>query len=259
MKTVILCGGRGIRLQEETVRTPKPLLHIGGIPILCHIMQWYARYGLTDFVLPLGYMGNAIRDYFMCNGNADNISDEKNETITYQSQKFATPAWTISFCDTGENTGKGARIKKVAHLLNNERFMLTYGDGLANVNLHALLQHHTASQLTTTFTGIRTFSRYGMARFDAQDNIVAWEEKPLLPDFINGGFFVCEPELLDYLDTTPFCELEAQPMERLAAHGKLGMYRHTGAWQCMDTYRDYQYLNDLWSRGKAFWLRHAPC
>ncbi len=254
MKVVILCGGKGTRLREETEFKPKPMVEIGGRPVLWHIMSLYARHGYREFVLPLGYKGEVIKRYFhdYAARHADFTVDLASGRIT-RHESSPLPDWKVTLCDTGEDTLKGARIKRVARHLDGERFMVTYGDGVADVDLNALLAFHCGSGKLGTFTGVRMPSRFGTVRTDEQGGILAWQEKPLLHEYINGGFFVFERAFLDYLSEDPDCDLEKAPLERLAAEGRLGMYAHNGFWQCMDTLRDAQLLNALWDAGKAPW------
>jgi glucose-1-phosphate cytidylyltransferase len=162
--------------------------------------------------------------------------------------------WRVSLCDTGQETLKGGRIKRVARHIDSERFMVTYGDGIADINIHELIDFHRQSGTMATFTGVRMPSRFGAVRTDAQGKILSWEEKPLLNEYINCGFFVFKREFLDYLSEEESCDLEKEPLERLAREGQLSMYPHSGRWQCMDTLRDAQTLNALWDKGQAFWI-----
>lgn len=255
MKVIILCGGKGTRLREETEFKPKPMVEIGGRPVLWHIMSIYAKYGFTDFILPLGYRGDVIKQYF-CEyklRNADFTIDLGSGAMTLHPTAPATN-WRVTLCDTGQETLKGARIKRVAPYIDTDRFMVTYGDGVADMDLHKLLDFHIQSGAMGTFSGVRMPSRFGTVQTDAGGKILSWEEKPLLNEYINCGFFVFQREFLDYLDTEEHCDLEKEPLQRLAAEGRLSMYSHQGRWECMDTLRDAQQLNALWDAGKAFWV-----
>ena len=256
MKVVILCGGKGTRLREETESKPKPMVEIGPRPVLWHIMNMYARQGFKDFVLPLGYKGEVIKQYFRdyTLRNTDFTVDLASGSITPHGEGVPTD-WRVTLCDTGEDTLKGARIKRVAERIDTDRFMVTYGDGVSDVNLSKLIAFHEASGKMGTFTGVRMPSRFGSVKTDADGNILRWEEKPVLDEFINCGFFVFKRAFLDYLDEEESCDLEKAPLERLAAEGQLSMYRHDGFWQCMDTLRDAQALNSLWAKGNAPWTR----
>ena len=255
MKVVILCGGKGTRLREETEFKPKPMVEIGGRPIIWHIMARYARYGFKDFVLPLGYKGEVIKEYFY-NYKARN-TDFTVDLRTGDCAMHGAAAevdWRVSLCDTGQETLKGGRIKRVAPRIAGERFMVTYGDGVADIDIGKLVDFHLRSGATATFTGVRMPSRFGAVKTDEQGRILSWEEKPVLNEYINCGFFVFKREFLDYLSDDENCDLEKEPLERLAGEGRLSMYPHDGRWQCMDTLRDAQALNALWDAGKAFWV-----
>ncbi|MCL1986045.1 MAG: glucose-1-phosphate cytidylyltransferase [Betaproteobacteria bacterium] len=255
MKVIILCGGKGTRLREETEFKPKPMVEIGGLPIIWHIMARYARFGFKDFVLPLGYKGEVLKQYFHDYKfrNTDFTVDLGTGISTLHED---TPKvdWKITLCDTGQETLKGGRIKRIAQHIDTERFMVTYGDGVADIDINKLLAFHRKSGSIATFTGVRMPSRFGAVRTDGQGKILSWEEKPVLDAYINCGFFVFKSEFLDYLSEDESCDLEKEPLERLAEEGQLSMYPHDGQWQCMDTLRDSQKLNSLWDAGKAFWL-----
>lgn len=253
METVIMCGGKGTRLREETAIKPKPMVEIGNRPILWHIMRRYAMFGFKDFILPLGYKGEVIKQYFH-----DYRFQNRDFTINLKSGDTTLHAgscedWNVTLCDTGQETLKGGRLKRVAKHIRGDRFMVTYGDGLADINLASLLDFHTRSGAIGTFTGVRMPSRFGAVKTGADGKILSWEEKPVLDEYINCGFFVFERGFLDYLDEDESCDLEREPMQRLAAEGKLAMYPHPGQWQCMDTLRDSIRLNELWDAGNAFW------
>ena len=253
MKVVIFCGGKGTRLREETIIKPKPMVEIGGKPVLWHVMNIYAKYGFKDFVLPLGYKGEVIKQYFYnyYSSNTDFTVDLSNGNIVaHNSHK---EDWKITLCDTGQETLKGGRLKRVAQFLNEDRFMLTYGDGVADININNLLEFHKKSKTIGTFTGYRMPSRFGTVRTDENGKINSWEEKPVLDEYINCGFFVFERAILDYLTEDESCDLEKEPLMKLASEGQLSMYRHEGQWQCMDTLRDSIKLNELWNAGQAFW------
>ena len=255
MKVIIFCGGKGTRLREETEYKPKPMVEIGGMPIIWHIMQRFAGYGHKDFILPLGYKGEVIKQFFR-----DYTIRSTDFTIDLGSGDIAMhePSlrvdWKVTLCDTGEDTEKGARIKRVAKHLGSEPFMATYGDGVANIDIDKLLAFHKSQGKLGTFTGVRMPSRFGTVSTDEKGNIESWQEKPLLNQFTNCGFFVFEPAFLEYLSEEESCDLEKEPLERLAGEGQLAMYRHEGFWQCMDTLRDYQLLNSIWDRGNAPWV-----
>lgn len=254
METIILCGGKGTRLREETAIKPKPMVEIGGKPILWHIMSIYSRFGFKDFVLPLGYKGEVIKQYFFDyqTRNSDFTINLKSGIITKHPGYMED--WNVTLCDTGAETLKGARLKRVAKYIKSERFMVTYGDGLADIDLSKLLAFHEKSGTIGTFTGVRMPSRFGAVRTDKDGKILSWEEKPVLNEYINCGFFVFEHKFLDFLSEDEDCDLEKEPLQNLAAEGQLSMYPHPGQWQCMDTLRDSIKLNELWEHGRAFWV-----
>jgi len=254
MKVVILCGGKGTRLREETEYKPKPMVEIGGKPILWHIMQIYAHYGFTEFVLALGYKGYVIKEYFL------NYQFMQNDFTVHLGSGAITVHRNgvqnnlqVTLVDTGLDTLKGARIARLAHYLDGERFMVTYGDGVADVDINRLLAFHLETGGLGTFTGVRMPSRFGTVQTDDRGRILKWQEKPLLESYVNGGFFVFERRFLDYLSEDEGCDLEKEPLERIAAEGMLSMYRHDGFWHSMDTYRDYLHLNAIWNSGQAPW------
>ena len=256
MKVIIFCGGKGTRLREETGFKPKPMVEIGGRPIMWHIMSRYARYGFKEFVLPLGYRGDVIKQYFhdyKIRNSDFTIDLGSGDAVVHSSD--ACVDWKVTLCDTGEDTEKGARIKRVARHLGNSPFMAAYGDGVADIAIDKLVAFHKGQGKLGTFTGVRMPSRFGTVSTDDHGNIASWEEKPVLNQFTNCGFFVFEPDFLDYLSEEGACDLEKAPLERLAREGQLAMYRHTGFWQCMDTLRDYELLNGLWDKGSAPWAR----
>ena len=237
MKVIIMCGGKGTRLREETVIKPKPMVEIGGRPVLWHIMNIYARFGFKDFILPLGYKGEYIKQYFHDYNirNTDFTVDLRSGAITPHPREIED--WRVTLCDTGQETLKGGRLKRVARYIDTDRFMVTYGDGVADIDIDKLIDFHMKSGTIGTFTGVRMPSRFGTVRTDENGKILSWEEKPVLNEYINCGFFVFKREFLDYLDEDESCDLEKEPLQRLAAEGQLSMYPHPGQWQCMDTLR----------------------
>ena len=220
-----------------------------------YIMRRYAHYGHKEFILPLGYRGDVIKQYFADyrTRNTDFSIDLASGRIEQHGQDTCLD-WKVTLTDTGENAEKGARIARVAKHLGNEPFMATYGDGLADIDLEKLLAFHKSHGKMVTFTGVQMPSRFGTVNRDADGNIVSWHEKPILNQFTNCGFFVFEPGILEYLNEDDSCDLEKAPMEQLALDGQLAMYEHKGFWQCMDTLRDYQYLCSLWEAGNAPWI-----
>jgi glucose-1-phosphate cytidylyltransferase len=255
MSVVILCGGMGIRLREETETKPKPMIEIGGKPILWHIMKTYAHYGFRNFVLCLGYKGEIIKDYFY---NYEIINHDftvelgKSKNVEIHGDQ-SEQDWRVTLADTGVASLKGCRIKKIEKYVKGDTFMLTYGDGLADVNLNVLLSFHRKHGCVGTVTGVRPPSRFGEIIAD-KEKVVSFEEKPQVSHgLINGGYFVLNRKIFNYLSEEQSCDFEIGPLERLAADEELRVYDHKGEWACMDTYRDVLYLNSLWERGKAFW------
>jgi glucose-1-phosphate cytidylyltransferase len=255
MKVVILCGGIGTRLREETESKPKPMIEIGGRPIIWHIMKIYSAYDFKDFILCLGYKGTMIKNYFYnyeisSSDFTVKLGDHKHiEVHNSHNEK----GWQITLVDTGETALKGSRIKKVEKYVDGDLFMLTYGDGVANINLNELLSFHKSHGRIGTVTGVQPQSRFG--EMIAEDNkVVSFEEKPQLSKgLINGGFFVFNRKIFNYLSEDDDCDFEFGPLGQLAKDGELMVYKHQGVWSCMDTFRDMQFLNKLWQDGKAFW------
>jgi glucose-1-phosphate cytidylyltransferase len=253
MNIVILAGGLGTRLSEETSARPKPMVEIGGFPILWHIMHSYAHYGFEQFILALGYKGEVVKDYFLRYHSVN--SDLTVNLCSGAVQFHRRPGlnWTIQMVDTGLNTLTGGRLRRLDLLLREGgTFMLTYGDGLANLNPCELLAFHRQHGKLATITAVRPPARFGTMTFDG-DRVVEFKEKPQTEEgWINGGFFVFEPEVLDYIDDD-MTVLEAEPLERLAEDGELAAFRHYGFWQCMDNLRDKNRLEDFWSTGNPPW------
>lgn len=252
MKVAILAGGVGSRLAEETEVKPKPMVEIGGRPILWHIMMHYAHYGFTDFVIALGYKGEVIKKYMV-----DYCSLNSNLTVRLRTGEIAVsggykPDWTVELVDTGIPTLTGGRIKRLAPYLGNGTFMLTWGDGVSDVDLRALLAFHRSHGKLATLTAVRPPARFGHLEL-VGDQVVEFSEKPQTKEgLINGAFFVLEPGVLEYIDGDD-TQWEREPLERLARDGQLMAYRHTSFWQCMDTLRDKVLLNQLWETGRAPW------
>jgi glucose-1-phosphate cytidylyltransferase len=249
---VILCGGMGTRLVEYTEVRPKPLVEIGGKPILWHIMKHYSRYGFNEFFLALGYKGEHIKRYFLdYNGlNQDFTISLSDGKITNISQNASDP-WKVHLIDTGQTTLTGGRIKHLASMINQEKFMMTYGDGVSNVNIDALLEFHKNNRGLVTLTAVRPPARFGALEFEG-NQIRHFKEKSILHEgWINGGFFVIEAKALSCIKEDVMWE--HAPMEHLAEKGQLYAYKHEGFWQCMDTVRDLNYLEEVWQTGKAPW------
>ncbi len=256
MKVVILCGGQGTRLREETEYRPKPLVPVGGRPILWHIMRRYIQSGFNDFVLCLGYRGNLIKQYFL---DYEAMSQDFTLQFGPAGRKLqlhgqnCLPPFAVTLAETGEEAMTGARIKRAAHYLDGDCFMVTYGDGLSDLDLGALLRFHQAHGKLATITSVHPVSRYGELRLAEDGQVQEFKEKPPSLGWSSAGFFVFQRPVLDFLRTENDCVLEKEPLERLARDGQLVAYRHDGFFQAMDTYREYLYLNDLWNRGRAPW------
>lgn len=252
MKVAILAGGAGSRLAEETCIKPKPMVEIGGKPILVHIMMHYSYYGFKHFAIALGYKGEVIKKYMV-----DYCSLNSNLTVNLQTGKVKVnggykPDWTVDLVDTGMATLTGGRIKRLAPYLGNETFMLTWGDGVSDVNLQKVLEFHRAHGKLATLTAVRPPARYGYMAFEG-DQVIEFTEKPQIGEgWINGAFFVLEPGVLDYIDGD-HTQWEKEPLERLAKDGQLMAYRHTSFWQCMDTLRDKYILETLWNSPNPPW------
>jgi glucose-1-phosphate cytidylyltransferase len=249
---VILCGGMGTRLREETEFRPKPMVEIGGRPILWHVMKHYSRYGFEEFALALGYKGDQIKSYFLnYHALGGDLTISLRDGSVRRINDSGCEPWQVHLVDTGQATLTGGRIKRLESLLRGGTFMLTYGDGVSNVPIDKVLEFHRAHGRLVTLTAVRSPARFGALEFDG-DKIRHFKEKSTLHEgWINGGFFVVEPAALDYIDSDVLWE--HAPMERLAAAGELVAYRHEGFWQCMDTVRDLRYLESLWESGQAPW------
>jgi glucose-1-phosphate cytidylyltransferase len=252
MKVAILAGGVGTRLVEETEIKPKPMVEIGGRPILWHILRHYGHYGFKDFVIALGYKGEVIKKYMV-----DYASLNSNLTVRLGTGQVdvhggSRPDWTVELIDTGISTLTGGRIKRLKPYVGNETFMMTWGDGVSDVNLQELLKFHRSHGKLATLTAVRPPARFGHMIFKG-DQVTEFLEKPqTMEGWINGAFFVCEPGVFDFIDGDD-TQWEKEPMERLAADGQLMAFRHSSFWQCMDTLRDKKLLEDLWQKGNAPW------
>lgn len=252
MKVLILAGGYGTRLSEETDLKPKPMLEIGGKPILWHIMKMYSYYGFNEFVILLGYKGYFIKEYF-----ANYYLHQSNVTFDMSNGEMevhnnSSEPWKVTLLDTGLDSMTGGRIKRAEKYIANKSFMLTYGDGVSNVNIKDLVEFHKANKTSATMTAIQPAGRFGA--LDIKTDLVnEFVEKPAGDgNWINGGFMICEPKILDLIesDSTIF---EQYPLQTLAEKKELSAFKHNGFWQCMDTLRDKTALNDLWDQGKAPW------
>ncbi|MBI5055562.1 MAG: glucose-1-phosphate cytidylyltransferase [Nitrospirae bacterium] len=254
MKAVILAGGFGTRLTEETVMRPKPMVEIGGKPILWHIMKIYSAYGINDFIICCGYKGYMIKEYFSKYFiyTSDVTFDLKNNNISVH--KNGVEPWKVTLVDTGENTMTGGRLKRVRDYIGGETFCFTYGDGVSDVNIEKLIDFHKSRKTSATLTAVQPPGRFGIININEdQDKIISFKEKPAGDGtWINAGFFVLEPEVFDYIsgDSTVW---EQEPMQSLARKGTLSAFKYSGFWHAMDTLRDRNVLEELWNSGKAPW------
>ena len=254
MKVVILAGGHGTRLMEVTNIKPKPMVEIGDMPIIWHIMKIYYYYGYSDFVICLGYKGEIIKNFFKSyylNYNDFTVDTFSNKTIIHNKRN---EKWKITLVDTGLNSMTGSRISKIQKYTDKKPFFLTYGDGLSNINIHKLLEFHKNQKTACTVSAVKPEGRFAVLNIDDKNVVNEFQEKNKKHvDWINGGFFVCEQNIFQYLDDTDDLIWERKPLESLANEGQLSAYKHDGFWQPMDTLKDKTYLNELWSSNKAKW------
>lgn len=254
MKVLILAGGFGARLSEETQNIPKPMIPIGSKPILWHIMKIYSHYGFDDFIILLGYKGYVIKEYF-----ANYFLHQSNLTIDLKNNKTQvlnslSEPWKVTLIDTGLNTMTGGRIKKVEKYIDRETFMLTYGDGVADINIKELIKFHNNHKGAITMTAVQPEGRFGSLRISSAKKVNKFLEKPKGDGtWINGGFFVCDPKVFDYISEGDSTIFERAPLENLTKDGELFAYKHYGFWRPMDTLRDNKLLNDLWNNNQAKW------
>ncbi|MBU0628032.1 MAG: NTP transferase domain-containing protein [Nanoarchaeota archaeon] len=232
MKVAILCGGKGTRLKELTEEIPKPLVEIGGKPILWHIMKIYSHYGFNDFILCLGYKGNLIEEYFRNNSNKEQ-------------------RWNIEFVDTEENSNKGQRIKKIENYIKEDNFFVAYGDDVSDVNIKKVLEQHMKNNKIVTLTAVNPESQFGIMDINHNNEIIEFKEKPKLDHWINGGFFVFNKRIFDYLKDN--CDLETDAFKALVKEKQITAFKHDGFWKCMNTFKDTMELNELWDNDKAPW------
>lgn len=254
MKVVILAGGLGTRLSEETRLIPKPMVEIGGKPILWHIMKIYSYYGFNDFVILTGYKSHIIKDYFVnyYQRYSDITVDMVNNTVDIH--RIQTEPWKVTMLYTGENTMTGGRIKRAQKYIGNEPFLLTYGDGVADININKVIENHKQSGKLCTMTAVQPSGRFGALVIKEDNIITTFEEKPLGDNsWVNGGFFVCEPKVLDYIENCDDITFEKKPLENLAKDKQLNAYKHFGFWRPMDNLKDKKELTNMWVNGMAPW------
>lgn len=255
MIAAILAGGYGTRLQEHTTVVPKPMVEIGGRPIIWHIMKTYAEFGVDRFAVALGYKGSVIKEFFVNYARQMNSIRVDLHMGTVDILERQHERWTVDLLDTGMSAQTGARLARMKDLLGKETFFLTYGDGVSDVNIGELLEFHRHMGRAVTLTAVRPPARFGALHIE-NGAVDRFMEKPKEDGgWINGGFMVCEPRIFDYLNSDDECVLEREPMERLAADGQLAAYQHPGFWQSMDTVRDMQLLNETWNAGSPPWKR----
>ncbi len=253
MQVVILCGGKGTRMREETEFKPKPLVEIGGMPVLWHIMKIYSHYGFNDFVLCLGYKGTMIKEYFM---NFEWLANDFTLELgkgkgRVKHHVHELDDWKITFADTGAETETGGRVNRIEKYLKGDSFFLTYGDALADVNIKDLLAFHKSQKKIATLTGINPPSRFGV--LEVKGGVAeSFREKPVLEGLVNGGFFVLNRKIFEFLDED--CTFEQQPLKTLASAGQLAVFHHQGFWQCMDTFKEVETFNRQWDEGKRPWV-----
>ena len=252
MKAVILAGGLGTRISEETQLKPKPMVEIGGKPILWHIMKIYSAHGITDFIICCGYRGYIIKEYFAnyVLHMSDVTFDLKNNSL--EMHQNGTEPWRVTLVDTGENSGTGGRLRRVRSYLDDEDFCFTYGDGVSDIDIKALIAFHKSNGTLATLTAVQPPHRFGSLNFGSAYRISQFEEKPREGGWISGGFFVLSPKVVDYIEGDEVM-WEHAPMQRLTREHNLTAYQHTGFWHSMDTLRDKNRLEELWSTGKPPW------
>lgn len=256
MKVLILAGGLGSRLSEETVLKPKPMVEIGGKPILWHIMKIYSHYGFNDFIILTGYKSHVIKDFFVnyYQQYSDITVDMVTNSVTVH--KTRQEPWKVTMLYTGQNTMTGGRIKKASEYINSEPFLLTYGDGVSDVNIAQLISSHNASGKLITMTAVKPSGRFGALTINQENTITSFMEKPKGDGaWINGGFFVCQPEVMNYISEGDEVIFERGPLEKLASAGQLHAYKHEGFWQPMDTLKDKTTLTEMWESGTAPWKK----
>ncbi len=253
MRAVILAGGLGTRLREETEYRPKPMVEIGGKPILWHIMKSLSSQGINEFIICLGYKGDMIKDFFInYEARTHDISVRIGESkAIIQHPNSEIENWNVTLADTGQETMTGGRIHQIKKYVGGEKFLCTYGDGLADINIQDLIKFHDAHGKIATVTAVRPTTRFGAMQIDDENTVTEFSEKPRAEKWVNGGYFIFDPQVFRFLDDN--CILEKEPLEKLAKLDELKAYQHEGFWQPMDTYRESQDLNELWSKNNAPW------
>lgn len=251
MKAVLLAGGLGTRMREETEERPKPMVEIGGQPILWHIMRNLSRFAITEFVIAAGYRSDFIEGYFRNHPAWSAVENTSPDRAVFRGVSGVETGWEVTVAFTGETTGTGGRVFHVADLVAQDRFLVTYGDGLADVNVPELLAHHESLGVAATLTAVQPTSRFGLMDIESDGRVTRFREKPKMDDWVSIGYFIFEPSVVDYLSGD--CELEKDGLTELAHAGQLSAYKHEGFWQPMDTFREYKILSDLWESGLAGW------
>ena len=258
MKTVLLCGGFGTRIRDVADDIPKPLIKVGQMPILWHLMSYYASFGYCEFVLCLGYKSETIVDFFRGqSGRIESLGEQPELANIYKfSGLIGGVECGVTMADTGLEAMTGARLRKVKPLVGEDTFMLSYGDGLSDINIEKLVAHHQSGKKLLTVTGVRPPSRFGELQVDDKNNVTGFNEKPQASGGrISGGFFVCEPGVFKYLENREDLVFEKEPIQAIVRDQQMDMYAHDEFWQCMDTYRDWELLNQMFKSGKAPWVR----
>jgi len=253
MKTVILCGGRGTRLGAHGTTVPKALIEIGEKPVIWHLLKIYSHYGFDDFILCLGFLGDKIKRFFLDQHWLDaDFTLEKNSNLPLLENSRELEDWRVTFAETGLETNTGGRLKRIEKYLDGEEtFCVTYGDGLSNVNLEKLVEFHRSHGRVATLTAVHPHSNFGVMKLDEESYVTEFQEKPVMKEWINGGFFVFNRRVFDYLDENSI--LEREPLERLAKEKELVAFPHDGFWKCVDTFKDNLEFNQLWSDDRADW------
>jgi len=254
-KVVILCGGKGTRLREETEFKPKPMVTIGGLPILWHIMKIYSHYGFNDFVLCLGYRGETIKQFFLTHELMHNdvtirLRNRKDDVVHHNG---IDEDWTITFAETGLEAMTGSRIKKIEKYVDSDNFFVTYGDGISNVDISRLFEFHRKQNTKGTLVATHPHSKWGMVKEGLDGVVKEFVEKPVLFDYINGGFYCFKKDFFDYLSDEDSCVLETKAFDRLVKERQFSMFKHEGFWHAMDTYKDYLDLNEMWDKKNTPW------